>query len=156
MDLSFKTVGGRFNYRVAAVICRDGRLLTIQEPNSSYSYLPGGRVAMKETAEEAILREVFEETGLQAELIRPLWLNQAFFTEDQTKESFHEICLYFLVELLVADTEDFLVMEHGRVNQFKWLAFEELQETYFYPEFLKNEIFQLPNHLTLRVEREKD
>jgi len=156
MDLSFQTVTGRFNYRVAAVICRDGKLLTLQEPNSPYAYLPGGRVAMTETAEEAILREVLEETGLQGHIIRPLWLNQAFFTEDQTKESFHEICLYFLVDLPVAEAEDFVVMENGRANQLKWIAFEALQETYFYPEFLKTEIFQLPKHLTLRVEREED
>ena len=58
MDISFETEKGRFNYRVSAVIIRNDRLLTVQDNAYSYSYLPGGRVKMGETAEQAMQREL--------------------------------------------------------------------------------------------------
>ena len=48
-----------------------------------------------ETAEAAILRELQEELQIMPRIVRPLWLNQAFFTEDATRTNYHELCLYF-------------------------------------------------------------
>ena len=56
MDISFQTPQGRFNLRVCAVIVHDGRLLTMRDGICDYAYLPGGRVQLHETAEQAILR----------------------------------------------------------------------------------------------------
>ena len=81
MDLTFKTENGRFNYRVCAVIVNENRLLAMRDENSPYYYLPGGRVALHETAEHAVLREIKEELEIDAKIIRPLWFNQGFFTE---------------------------------------------------------------------------
>lgn len=62
-------------------------------------YLPGGRVELGETAEHAVVREVQEELCVTTKVIRPLWLNQAFFTEDVDKLNYHELCLYFLMDI---------------------------------------------------------
>jgi len=40
------------------------------------------------------------------------------------------------------------------MHTFKWLAFEQLKEEYFYPLFLKKEIFHLPDVFTIRTETE--
>ncbi len=77
MDISFKTEQGRFNYRVCAIINKN-KLLAMHDENSPYYYLPGSRVALHETAENAVLREVKEELNIDAGIIRPLWFNSEF------------------------------------------------------------------------------
>jgi len=158
MDISFKLDDGKFNYRVCAVMISDGKLLTMRDDRSPYSYLPGGRVALGETAENAVLREVREELGVVPKIIRPLWLNQAFFTEDVDHLRYHELCIYFLMDIsetdLLSRGERFTANEGERVHSFEWMAFERLQEAYFYPLFLKKEISDLPDVFTIRTEIE--
>jgi len=52
--------------RAAAIIIRNGELLLIhrQKPGRDYYILPGGAVELDESFEEACIREVKEETGL--------------------------------------------------------------------------------------------
>lgn len=153
MDISFKTESGRFNYRVGAIIVHDNAVLVMHDERSPYFYLPGGRVALHETAEDAVLREVKEELGIDAKIIRPLWVNQSFFTEDVEKERFHEICIYFLIDITATDLlskgKIFTFHEKQHTHTFEWLAFDRLKEEYFYPLFLKEKIFALPETLTL-------
>ena len=158
MDLSFCTEAGKFNYRVCAIITESGKILAMRDERSPYFYLPGGRVRMEETAEQAVVREVQEELGVTPEIVRPLWLNQAFFTEDVDGLRYHELCLYFLTDISKADLpvrgERFSMQEGPHTHWFEWLPFERLREEYFYPGFLKEAIFRLPDTFTLRTEIE--
>ena len=158
MDITFETDEGRFNYRVCAVLLDQGRILVMQDERSPYFYLPGGRVRMGERAEDAVLREVREELGIEAQIERPLWLSQAFFTEDVDRADYHELCLYFLLDASDTDLllrgDRFRGPELRHVHDFEWLPFDRLREEYFYPLFLKTEIFHLPEQLTLRTDRE--
>lgn len=79
MDISFEAGNEKFNYRVCAVILNDGKILAMQDERSPYFYLPGGRVKLGETAEEAVVREIKEELNITVRIVRPLWLNQSFF-----------------------------------------------------------------------------
>ena len=158
MDISFRTPEGRFNYRVCAVIVDGGRILAMHDGRSPFYYLPGGRVEMGEAAEDAVLLELREELGIEARIERPLWLNQGFFTEDACGERFHELCIYYLMDIsgtdLLARGERF-EREEGRLHlRFEWLAFERLEEEYFYPTFLKRAIFALPEQLEILTMRE--
>ena len=113
---------------------------------------------MGETAEKAIVREMEEELEIQAKIVRPLWLNQGFFTEDVDKLHYHEICLYFLMDVsetnLMEKGERFTLHEGKHTHDFEWLELDRLQEEYFYPTFLKTEILNLPEHLIIRTEYE--
>ena len=157
-DISYILGKEKFNYRVCAVIVHEGKLLAMRDERSPYYYLPGGRVRLGETAKDAVLREVEEELGVKAKIIRPLWLNQGFFTEDVDGLRYHELCVYFLVDVsetgLLERGERFTLYEGKHTHDFEWLAFERLQEEYFYPVFLKKEIFSLPERFTLRAEYE--
>lgn len=158
MDISYMSDNQKFNYRVCAVIIHDGKILAMHDERSPYYYLPGGRVKIGETAENAVLREVHEELNITAKISRPLWLNQAFFKEDVDKLQYHELCIYFLMDIedtnLLSKGSYFKTEEGLHTHTFEWLSFEGLKDEYFYPLFLKSEIFNLPDVFTIRTEIE--
>ena len=159
MDISYVSGSDKFNYRVCAMMISGGRILAMRDERSPYYYLPGGRVKMGETAENAVLREVREELDISPRIIRPLWLNQAFFKEDVDKLNYHELCIYFLIDVsdtpLLSKGEKFTSKEGNRTHTFEWLEFERLNGEYFYPLFLKEDIFNLPDVFTIRTEIEQ-
>lgn len=152
-DVIFSTDNGVFNYRVCAVIINENKILAMHDERSPYYYLPGGRVSLHETAESAVLREVKEELEIDAEIVRPLWVNEGFFVEDVSQKKYHEICIYFLVDVsktnLLTKGEKFVLHERHHTHEFEWLELERLKSEYFYPIFLKEKIFELPDHLEL-------
>lgn len=141
MDITYKTENEKFNYRVCAVIISNGEILAMHDERSPYFYLPGGRVKMGETAEQAVVREVEEELYITPKIIRPLWLNQAFFREDVDGLNYHELCIYFLMDIshteLLKKGKKFSLQEGRHQHDFEWLAFNRLKNEYFYPIFLK-------------------
>ena len=158
MDLTFKSETGIFNYRVCAVILHGGKILATKDQNSPYFYLPGGRVKLHEPAEKAIVREVREELNVEPKVLRPLWLNQGFFTEDVTGARFHELCLYYLVDIsetgLLSKGDRFTMLEGGLPHYYEWIPLSRLESEYLYPLFIKEKIFSLPEHLTVLTEYE--
>jgi len=53
---------------VAALVFQDGRLVIVSSKNKELWGLPGGYVSVGESLEEAIVREISEETNLQARI----------------------------------------------------------------------------------------
>lgn len=83
---------------------------------------------------------------------------QGFFNEDVDKLNYHEICIYFLMDIsntgLLEKGERFTLHEGRHIHDFEWLAFERLADEYFYPIFLKTSIFDLPKQFVIRTEYE--
>ncbi len=160
MDISYKTSDGKFNYRVGAIITHNNKLLIMRTEGFPYYYIPGGRVSLHETAENAIIRELNEELHVSAKIIRPLWLNQNFFIEQVSQDKYHELCLLFLVELVecehIKNTNKFEIYENGKTNYFEWVVFDKLEPYSLFPSFIKEAIFNLPTDLTIRYEKEYD
>ena len=158
MDITYAVEQEKFNYRVCAVMIANNKILAMHDERSPYFYLPGGRVQMGETAEHAVVREVEEELDITPEIVRPLWLNQSFFTEDIDKLNYHEICIYYLMDIsgtrLLEKGDRFTLREGHQIHDFECLDVERLQDQYFYPIFLKTSIFDLPEHFTIRTEYE--
>lgn len=75
-------IGSRliFMPSVAAIIRNEQKEILFQYPGGEYWSLPAGAIELGETAEEAVVREVFEETGLHVEpaCIRGVFSGKAF------------------------------------------------------------------------------
>ncbi|MBP5291614.1 MAG: NUDIX domain-containing protein, partial [Lachnospiraceae bacterium] len=70
-DMKVPCGDGVINIRVGAIIMKDGQFLMAgNNVNPGYLYSVGGRVQFGETAEQAVVREVFEETGVKMEVDR--------------------------------------------------------------------------------------
>lgn len=64
---------------VRAIIFKDNQLLVIKRNKfgTQYYTLPGGGVDLGETTEQALLREMQEETGIRLGKVRPVYIEQA-------------------------------------------------------------------------------
>src|SRR5436305_11572133 len=58
----------RFRIAVSALIFEEGRVLLAHRRDINWWNLPGGGMEVGETVEEALHREVYEETGLKVEI----------------------------------------------------------------------------------------
>lgn len=157
MDICIKLDNNRvFNYRTCAIIINDKKLLVLKDNHADYYYLPGGKVQFGETAENALLCELKEELGINPCIIRPLFINQSFFNEDVVKKDYHEICMYFLVDVsntdLLSRGNTFLGIEAKKEQCFTWLSFDKVKGEYLYPLFIKDRIDNLPSTLELITE----
>ena len=81
-DCGFTRDKNWFRYRAAAIIIEDDCVLFAGNSNEDYYYSVGGGVHMGETAEEAVLREVYEETGVHYEIDHLAVIHENFFGEN--------------------------------------------------------------------------
>ena len=130
MDVTFEVANQKFNYRVCGIIIDNQKILAMRDECSPYYYLPGGRVKLGETAEESIQREMLEELQISPKIIRPLWLDQSFFAEDVNQKHYHELCLYFLLDVTQTDLftrgNEFTHIKGVHTHHFSWVNYSPL------------------------------
>ena len=88
---------------VAAVVFRGSEVLLVMrgnEPSKGKLGIPGGVVELGETAEEAVVREVEEETGIRVKPLRVLDVLDSIVRDDECGIRFHYVLLEFLCEPL--------------------------------------------------------
>ena len=136
----------RFNYRVAAIIETNDKILVHKFLDSDYWFLPGGRVQIGEIAQDAVLRELKEELDIEAKVSGFPFIVENLFR--LSGELFHEICLFFNVDPGTSE----LPKDHEiRDNvQFLWIHKSKINDYNLQPEFLKNTL-NGANHLTQHI-----
>jgi 8-oxo-dGTP diphosphatase len=83
---------------VSAAIFRDGRVLIVRRarpPAHGLYTLPGGGVELGETLEQAVIREVREETGLSIAPLALVGFRQAIARDDAGRIKRHFVILPF-------------------------------------------------------------
>ena len=78
-DCGFTKESNWFRYRAAAIIVENNCVLFATNEKEDYLYSIGGGVHMGEMAEDAVLREVFEETGVHYEIDHLAIIHENFF-----------------------------------------------------------------------------
>jgi len=80
---------------VGAVVWKEDRVLMIRranEPGAGHWSIPGGRLEFGETTEQAMVREIMEETAVSCEAIALIGVYDAFVQDDTGQISDH-FCL---------------------------------------------------------------
>ena len=147
-DITLKIDGGYFIYRVGAIIINNDKVLLVKNESFPFYYSVGGRVDYNETSENAILREVFEETSIKFEIDRLIYIHENFFEAEWLHYSpCHEIAFYYLmketneIENIVCKS----TVLDGIKESIHWIPISDLENYHFYPEFFKTELQCLRN-----------
>ena len=143
-DCTFKTENGRFNYRVGAIILNKTDLLMAYNRSYDQYYTVGGRVKLHETSEEAIIREIYEETGVKAEIDRLGFTQENFFKIDGLP--YHELSFFYYIKPFDYDLINFDSIKcDGDTEELRWVDLTDLPNSEFYPEFFKTELLNPSN-----------
>lgn len=133
---------GILNIRVGAIIMKDGKLLMVGNDRVNYLYSVGGRIKFGETAEEAIVREILEETGVTMKIDRLGFVHENYFYGDAPSnlgKLVYEISFYFYMTVpsdFVPISESFT--EDNSIEHLIWVSLDE--DIKMYPEFFKTEL----------------
>lgn len=141
-DMCVPCDDGILNIRVGAIIMKDGKILMVGNERSNYLYSVGGRIKFGETAEEAIVREVYEETGVKMEIDRLGFVHENYFYGDATTnlgKLIYEISFFFYMKVPNDFTpiSDSFTEDNSR-EFLKWISPNE--DIKIYPEFFKTEL----------------
>jgi 8-oxo-dGTP diphosphatase len=115
---------------VSAAIFRDGRVLIVRRarpPAHGLYTLPGGGVELGETLEQAIIREVREETNLEIEPVALAGYRQAIARDGEGRIERHFVILPFAARWIGGE-----VSLNDELAEAHWLepsALTELQTT---------------------------
>ena len=140
-DLTLPADDGLVNLRVGAIIRKDGKLLMVANDHNDYDYSVGGRIRFGETAEQAVVREVEEETGVRLEIDRLGFIEENYFygtSPSRRGRLIYEISFFFYMKtppdfepLSRSFTED------GTAEYLEWLS-PDTEKT-IYPRFCRTE-----------------
>lgn len=140
-DCGFQSKNKRFRYRAAAIIVENDCVLFAGNEIDDYYYSIGGGVHIGKTAEEAVQREVFEETGIHYEIEPLAIIHENFFVESTGKYKgldSHEIALYFLMKSRGTQKLMSNSFTQGVKENMHWIPIEDLDNVVAYPVFMKS------------------
>lgn len=143
--LSFDTDAGHFHVRAIAVCRTNDCVLIHQTPGHAMWSLPGGRVDIGESSQEALVREMHEELQSRAHIQRLLATLELVDT-DFKGCIFHEIGFYYAVELLDITWQStiFRGPEQSNPADFWWCPLSQLPNVPLVPAAIKRIILHAP------------
>jgi ADP-ribose pyrophosphatase YjhB (NUDIX family) len=111
---------------VSAAIVRDGRILLVRRaraPGRGLYSLPGGVVEAGETLHQAVVREVYEETGLTVEPVGLAGHREAIVRDAGGRVQRHFVILPFACRWRAGE-----VMPSEEVAEARWLKPDEMAD----------------------------
>jgi 8-oxo-dGTP diphosphatase len=112
----------------ALISNRDGKVLVLKQSDPTITghnrcHPPGGIVELGESLEEALVREVQEETGVKAKVVRLFDVGEWYAERGDDVMQF--VGLFYECRI---ESEDF-VIEESEASKAKWVGLEDLDHT---------------------------
>jgi len=150
IDCGFSKGKYWFRYRAAGIIVEDGHVLFASNSNEDYYYSVGGGVHAGETSREAVVREIYEETGVRYEVDRLAVIHENFFDGHGGEWEglvCHEVCFYYLMKPRGSMALHDCGVTHGVLEKMVWVPLADLDKVYAYPTFLGDYLRRMPNEI---------
>lgn len=146
--------------RAVAIVIKDDNVLLMWRKSNGKEYyvFPGGGVKENESVEEAVLREVREETSLEIKIGKLLYHHHYINDSDQ----FFYLCSHVSGEPELGDSNEKEDMAKDESNFYQplWIEVEKLRDLLLFPleirdwliKDLKNNFENTPKKASLEVE----
>jgi 8-oxo-dGTP diphosphatase len=118
----------RWRPSVYGIVINDGEILLSKQFGDKYD-LPGGGLELGEEPEAAVIREIKEETGLDAKNPRLVALKNSFFmTAHAENKPYHCLLIYYVCDLVGGEisTDGFDEWEKQYASPAEWLDLIQL------------------------------
>lgn len=136
------------NAAKAIILHKDKVLVNkcLTQNNEVYYDLPGGGQNQFETMEDAVIREVLEETGYKVKIVRFLALAEEIYDNNELREKYfdysHRVLHIFLVQLASEKVEE-ITEKDWQQEESIWMSFEDVDKVSFRPRQLSGKIRDL-------------
>ena len=148
-DCGFTKDDGRFRYKAAAIIIENGCVLFAKNDRDDYYYPVGGGVHIGEKAEDAVEREVYEETGIHYEIDRLAFIHENFFIGSGSLDGYncHEISFYFLMKQRGTQKLNSNSYSGGFKEYMHWLPINKLSNYKAFPTFFIDKLSNIQSYV---------
>lgn len=137
-DLSIMIGDVKLNIRVGVILEYNKKILIEKNKEFDYCVLPGGRIHTLESTEEALIREVKEELGIDIseKNLKIFSIIENFFEKDN--KNYHELYYLYKIEL----DNDYNIKDgfeniDNNDSDFYWYTREKFKENNILPSILK-------------------
>ncbi len=123
----------QLQFRVAAyaVIPHISQILLITDRHTGKYWFPGGGVNLGERLQDALLREVKEETGIEIHPERFIGFREVFFYGDHSDRAFQQYGFFFLCRPLTLQPSEDRRVDDPDAEKSQWVEIASLGEADF-------------------------
>ena len=112
-----------------AIVINNGKILLCNTKSTGKYWFPGGAVNLGEKLEDAIKREVREETGIEIEVGRLLLFKEFFFYYEPLDEAYQNFSFFYLCKPKTTDLlEDDQVDQEDESEKPRWIDLKSIKE----------------------------
>ena len=121
-----------FRPSVYAIIVNGGNVLLLNTTHTGTYSLPGGGIEVGERIEDALKREVREETGLEIEIINFFRFEEQFFYYDPADVAFHSFLFFYVCRPQTIEICQDHEINDDSVELPRWIRVDELENQHFH------------------------
>ncbi len=121
-----------FRPSVYGIIVNDGKALLLNTVHTGTYSLPGGGIEIGESIENALKRELKEETGIEVELIRFYKFQEQFFYYDPADVAFHCFLFFYICSPKSLEVCKDSEVDDESVERPRWVEISGLESEHFH------------------------
>lgn len=147
-----------FSYRIGGLLYREGKLLLQREIGDDHYAIPGGHVCFGEYSQQALARELSEETGAAVNVGRLCFMVELFW---EWRKPCHQLNLFYLAEpknINALPAGSFPMLDElGQERadlEFCWVELKDLPKLKLFPACIKPYLVKLPEQIVHLQEKE--